>query len=216
MGRGVYLGFVPVEKKFEVKEAAPTLGLEVVLVSDGTAPIPVAGPEDRTPPPRKTPGWAWAMGAVGIVGLGVGVGFGVAYAGVKSKVASDCPNNACPPPGFPASTCSSTPRASMTPTSPTTWPASAAAAWPRCPPPGFTAANALKGQWNTDLGVMGAGLGIGVVGIVVGIAGIAGGGKPKDPPKTGQTGQLTSLPSLTSIAPWIGPGAGGLGATGSF
>jgi hypothetical protein len=73
-----------------------------------------------------------------------------------------------------------------------------------CIPANFNAANSLKGQWNRDLGLMGAGFGIGLVGLVTAIGGIA---SAKSAP---------AAPAKTGFAPWFSPGAGGVAVTGAF
>jgi hypothetical protein len=87
-----------------------------------------------------------------------------------------------------------------------------------CNPSNFTAATALKSRWNRDVGVMGAGLGVGVVGLAAAVYGIVV--RPGARPAT--TGELvpsslpSRVPSLASVTPWLGPGTGGVAATGAF
>jgi hypothetical protein len=71
-----------------------------------------------------------------------------------------------------------------------------------CTPTNFTAANALKSQWNRDVGVMAGGLAVGVVGVSVAVAGIV---------RSRRVERAT-----TGFAPWVMPGAGGFAATGAF
>jgi hypothetical protein len=149
-------GYIRVEKKLTLAESTPPVPIDVVLAVDPSAQQAPTGP-------RPVPAWAWASLAVGVVGLGVGIGFAADYAKTKSAVASDCPNDACKPPGF-------------------------------------TAASALKSTWNRDVGVMGAGLGIGVVGVVTGIVGA----------------RRSAAPPQTGFTPWFTPGGAGVGATGAF
>jgi hypothetical protein len=73
-----------------------------------------------------------------------------------------------------------------------------------CMPTNFKAANALSGQWNRDLALMGVGFGVGLVGLVTAIGGIA---SAKSAP---------AAPAKTGFAPWFSPGAGGVAVTGAF
>jgi hypothetical protein len=75
-----------------------------------------------------------------------------------------------------------------------------------CTPTNFAAASALKSSWNRDLGVMGAGLGVGVVGVVTGLVGIVGARRGAPPAQTG----------AISLTPMFTPGSRGLSATGAF
>jgi hypothetical protein len=96
-------GYLAFEKKVDLREGAASVPIEAVMTPDGS----MQGlPAESTPPPgpRKPPGWAYAMGAVGLVGGGVGIGFTVDYTTVKSTVSKDCPNNTCTPSNFSAAT----------------------------------------------------------------------------------------------------------------
>jgi hypothetical protein len=85
-------GKAPWETRVEVKEPGQTLTVEVPALTDAATPEPVptstvTEPPPPPPPPSGSSGQriaGFAVGAVGLVGLGVGVAFGVSAIGKKS------------------------------------------------------------------------------------------------------------------------------------
>jgi hypothetical protein len=95
-------GHEAAERAVEVKEGETKYVQIALTPAGGAAPAQdpwTKGPAAATGPDTAkggVPAWAWIAGGVGVVGTGLAIGFGVDLAGVKSDIATQCPNGACP------------------------------------------------------------------------------------------------------------------------
>ncbi len=84
-------GFGQTKRTIKVTEGQTVpVELDLSVGSDQGADKPSGGG-------RKIPVWAWAVGGVGVLGVGAGVYFGIEFKDTQDTVSRDCPNNECKP-----------------------------------------------------------------------------------------------------------------------